>query len=67
MSNWRKFAATNEPGTCRWCGRKLRAARFAWFGNGRGDYGDGYFCGLRCGYLFGRALARERQLVPESE
>jgi len=24
---------------------------------GYGDYADGKFCGLRCGYLFGRRLA----------
>lgn len=44
------FGATNEKGTCCWCGRKLRRQRFGkkdW-----GDYGDGFFCGLRCGYQF---------------
>lgn len=24
MAQWRPFAATNEDGTCLWCGRKLR-------------------------------------------
>lgn len=23
-----------------------------------GDYGDGFFCGLRCGYMFGERLAQ---------
>ena len=45
---------------CRVCGRRLRR-----FGKGRatpeararvssdfGDYGDGEFCGLRCGYVY---------------
>ena len=22
-----------------------------------GDYGDGFFCGLRCGFQFGKAFA----------
>jgi hypothetical protein len=118
------FAATNEPETCKWCGRKLRWKTHsvdvpdmsqektptfcpsvmnpeAWkvgkggpmaaevcgseiltpdgdgwlcehghrihayrkrvgrkrFYKKAGDYGDGHFCGLRCGYMFGVRLA----------
>lgn len=33
-----------------------------------GDYGDGFFCGLRCGYMFGRALANGGdRLKPKGE
>lgn len=110
------FGATNRPGTCLWCGRKLlwrwntvydrvalpkpkgpcgikgctsttyylqwdsRTARRWWhcdnpsehrrafaekkvvkertkIGTKPGNYGDGHFCGLSCGYLFGVAMA----------
>jgi hypothetical protein len=48
---------TNEPGTCLWCGKKLRRCQH---GSGeRGDYGDGFFCGLRCGFAFAVALAKQ--------
>jgi hypothetical protein len=109
------FNATNAPGTCRWCGRKLRqkfrteydlvAPKRCWYHvdtiegsqckstfftkskSGRwncehghwntsrrvvksrekvgklGDYGDGHFCGLSCGYNFGRALADEGRVL----
>jgi hypothetical protein len=79
MAEWRKFAATNDPGTCLWCGHKLRRrisqpkkpAGMEWeewwaspqsqertpaYGKG-GDYGDGFFCGLRCAYQFAVRLA----------
>lgn len=52
------------PGACLWCGEKLRAtgthlrSLYPVLGPvARGDYGDNAFCGLRCGYLFGRRLA----------
>ena len=33
-----------------------------------GDYGDGHFCGLRCGYRFGVAVAGHgRRLEPAKE
>lgn len=84
MAQWREFAATNEPNTCKWCGKKLRwqttmfnpetgkadpiidaetntaiqGTRRTWpMYEKPGDYGDGHFCGLRCGYMFGVALA----------
>ena len=46
-----------ERPKCRMCGLPLRRYRHRdeeW-GKGRewGDYGDGHFCGLRCGYEFG--------------
>jgi len=60
--HWREFAADCLPGTCRWCGRTLRAY---WHDRKepiekrrRGDYGDGMFCGLRCGYLYGLAAIK---------
>ena len=55
---------SNEPGTCNWCGRKLRPYPFRdarWReGQGKelGGYGDNHFCGLRCGYLFGVQFAQ---------
>jgi len=39
---------------CLWCGRKLRKRNRSRL---PGDYGDGAFCGLRCGYMFGVAMA----------
>jgi hypothetical protein len=54
MADWRPYHATNEPGTCLWCGHKLRQKK----GHEKpGDYGDGHFCGLRCAYQFGVAMA----------
>lgn len=44
---------TNLPDTCLWCGKRLRTARFAQPDARKGDYQDGAFCGLRCGYMFG--------------
>jgi hypothetical protein len=39
---------------CRWCGKPLRRYRYRdreWAkGKEWGDYGDGFFCGLRCAY-----------------
>jgi hypothetical protein len=59
----RQFAEQGDPraaGACLWCGCKLRI-------NGRrtkflevptaGDYADGAFCTMRCGYAFGVASA----------
>lgn len=112
MAANRPFGATNQPGTCLWCGKKLRwkgtctkervpwptpalspccraqlyagnsgtpadgiassawceaceknhdpkmriVSRERWYDK-PGDYGDGHFCGLRCGHAFGCALA----------
>lgn len=59
---------TNKPGTCLFCGKKLRAYRYPDLfpnPNRRGDYGDNAFCGLRCGYRFGLAFAAlGRRLAP---
>jgi hypothetical protein len=42
-----------------------RIERVAEHGPRRGDYGDGFFCGLRCGYRFGVAFAGNgRRLQP---
>lgn len=94
--------ATGEPGTCKWCGRKLRQQFYTKYEHVQrtkslcckaeitedefgttvcgkcskytsrfkkrlvsskkrfdkpGSYGDGHFCGLNCGYLFGVVLA----------
>jgi len=54
------FAANqNHFDTCRWCGRKLRPCRYTGSNDPvvYGDYGDGYFCGLRCGYRFAVTFA----------
>jgi hypothetical protein len=51
---------TSKPGTCLWCGKKLRLAKAARQFNtsNRGDYGDNAFCTLRCGYCFGVGMAK---------
>jgi hypothetical protein len=46
-----KIDRTNEPGTCLWCGLKLR--RSSSWPERVGHYGDNAFCGHRCGYEFG--------------
>jgi hypothetical protein len=67
MAQWRPFNPTNNPETCIWCGKKLRWPT-DFEGHHKydkaGDYGDGYFCGLRCAYQFAVALAdRGRRLT----
>jgi hypothetical protein len=43
-----------------------RQERVAEQGPRRGDYGDGFFCGLRCAYEFAVALAQHgRRLQPK--
>lgn len=33
-----------------------------------GDYVDGFFCGLRCGYMFGEAMAKNgKRFDPKAE
>lgn len=66
---WRNHNPTNEPDTCLWCGQKLRhkaisekrEGEFRYVKTGMeakgGDYVDGFFCGLRCGYQFGVQMA----------
>lgn len=68
------FDYDGQEGTCLWCGRKLRPYphRNADYnkdsGKELGDYGDGHFCGLRCGYAFGVRLADlGRRLVKVGE
>lgn len=59
---------TNAHGTCLWCGSKLR--RHVFEKNREGGYADNAFCGLRCGYRFGLALAAARyrlQVYPPPE
>lgn len=70
MANWREANPSNVPGTCLWCGLRLADyVRHRWdqethqsievtrFKNA-GNYGDGFFCGLRCGYMFGEQMAK---------
>lgn len=59
---WRQANPTTLPGRCIWCGYKLRReSHHSAAAHNReaalGDYGDGVFCGLRCGYQFGQAFA----------
>lgn len=56
MLQYRDFAATNQPDTCLWCGRKLHGA-VPCFPEYAGYDDDGYFCTLRCGYRFGVRMA----------
>lgn len=41
---------SNTAGTCLWCGERLRHG-------GKGYEDNGYYCSLRCGYLFAREAA----------
>jgi len=60
---------TREKPCCIWCGQMLRIApqaRRKAVENRevrleRGDYGDGFFCGLRCGYAFGVGVADQNR------
>lgn len=74
MAEFRAFNPSNERGTCLYCGRKLRWIKRIFTPSPRGvqipigerpnlyskagDYGDGFFCGLRCGYQFGVLAAQ---------
>lgn len=69
-THWRhpKIRRTNDEGTCIWCGRKLRLKLYNNTQENRGDYMDNAFCGLRCGYSFGVALASHGyRLQPRSD
>lgn len=71
MNHFAEFGPVDKPGHCRWCGKKLRKkfdSEHVEAGNSMsnfrkldtfklGDYGDGHFCGPRCGYRFGVRLA----------
>lgn len=58
------FNPSNVPGTCLWCGTKLKPYRHhkeEWakkIGLSFGAQGDGFFCGLNCAHRFACALAR---------
>lgn len=74
MTSWRPYGYAGQPGTCKWCGQRLRRRTWPadkpagiswndWYGSPEskrrepaydkpGDYGDGHFCGLRCGYQY---------------
>ena len=73
MADWRPYKPSKRADTCRWCGQKLRWPTCAFTPDGKyisnpkdrskqykkpGDYGDGFFCGLRCGYQYGVAFAK---------
>jgi len=52
---------TERP-VCRYCGKKLPWTRYMKARDIRegtvfGGYGDGHFCGLDCGYRYGKAIA----------
>ena len=59
MRGWPQAAppksADRSHACCSWCGRKLKKATKA-ISEKRGDYGDGHFCGLRCGFQFAVAV-----------
>jgi hypothetical protein len=72
MADWRQWDPSNKPETCLWCGRRLKygthltgerdGSRDVKARNQKaGAYQDGAFCGLRCGYSFGVALALQRR------
>ncbi len=77
MAEFRKFHASNQPETCLYCGRRLRWIKRSFTPGPHGefipigqrpnlykkpgDYGDGFFCGLRCGYQFGVLAANHAQ------
>ena len=44
----REFHATNQPGTCLWCGHKLV---------NQGYFKTGHFCTMRCGFMFADRMA----------
>jgi hypothetical protein len=63
---WHDFDASNDEGTCLWCGRKLRKQQHVITRLGLGAYGDGFFCGLRCAYLFAVRLAQLNKRLTSS-
>lgn len=61
----KRFHATNEPGTCLWCGHKLHKAKYL---GGYGYCGENCFCTLTCGYLFAVDAAKNGyRFKPESD
>lgn len=72
MSNpWGKqhrFNASNKPGTCLWCGRKLRPWGAPDADLGTGYAGTGHFCSLSCGFRFAVDMAKSgKRFVPRKE
>jgi len=63
LGDFAKFGPPGGPGCCLWCGKRLQLSKLQnhptilEHRGSRGDYADNAFCGLRCGYLFGRELA----------
>jgi hypothetical protein len=54
------FHATNNPGTCLWCGHILRPDQYR---RGHVGYeGNDHFCTLRCGFAFALAMAKNGKL-----
>lgn len=54
----------DEIPTCLECGKKLRREKFCKEIHGKaryGDYGDGLFCGLKCGYRWGVMNAQREE------
>lgn len=54
---------------CLWCGKPLRKCQYrelAGYGEW-GDYGDGHFCGLWCGYRFALVCAKDGIRVTRKE
>lgn len=78
MSSFKPFGYQGLPGTCLWCGDRLRYQRVLATDEDRADpsykpassyepatvraekpgrYWDGFFCGLGCGYRYGKRMA----------
>lgn len=59
MAAPRPFGPSNKPGTCLWCGTKLRQD---------GYYQRGFFCTASCGFRFACRLAElGRRFKPVGE
>ncbi len=54
---WRDYHASNEPGTCLWCGKPLPYWIAGKPEHGRGYGGTGHFCTVRCGFNFAERWA----------
>jgi hypothetical protein len=62
----KKISRTNEPGTCLWCGNKLKRAPHR--PDALGPYADNSFCSMQCGYEFGiTAVVLHFRLEPRSD
>jgi hypothetical protein len=62
-TDFEKKGPDDRPWVCKECGgthlgregRTVKSRKKAY--DKPGDYGDGHFCGLRCGYEFGKKMA----------